>query len=64
VQDYQLYLNYYADRKGDVVTWANTGFKDARLIPDGKNLEERLGYLRFMINAINDEAEAFWKLFQ
>lgn len=62
VQDYQLYLNYRTDRQGDMRAVSNSGFKDLRRLPDGKNIEERLGYLRFMINAINDEAEAVWKL--
>ena len=62
VQDYQLYLNYLADRQGDLRAVRNSGFKDVRRLPDGKNIEERLGYLRFMINEIGDEAEAVWKL--
>lgn len=64
VRDYQLYVNYLADRQADIKAVKNSGFKDVRQLPDGKNIEEWCGYLRFMINVIGDEAEAVWKLTQ
>jgi outer membrane protein OmpA-like peptidoglycan-associated protein len=56
MEDYQLYLNYLDDRQGDLRTWDNSGFRDPQTIPDGVQVRERLGHLRFMIDAIGDEA--------
>lgn len=56
VRDYQLYVNYLDDRRGDFHTWFNSGFKDPSKIPDGYGIQARLGHLRFMIDAIGSEA--------
>jgi hypothetical protein len=56
MEDYELYLNYWNDRQNDLRTWINNGFRGPETIPDGMQVRARLGHLRFMIDAIGDEA--------
>ncbi len=62
IRDYQLYVHYSDDLRADMHAWIDKGFKDVRQVPGGKQLEERLGHLRFMIGVIGDEASEVARL--